>query len=157
MFVSAPPFLWLNKWAWRYQDQKDKQDQSVEGGVKLHKGRPGTKARSHTFTHRVPTPPSPTPTFSSTRGKAGRNYYPLLPTGIGEAIQPNHIIVRTCSATPLWTPPYQRKGWTNSGCPLVDSALWEFNNPCPFWVLSVRWVYISMLQESYRLLTDEHF
>ena len=26
------------------QDQRDKLDQSVEGGVKLHKGRPGTKA-----------------------------------------------------------------------------------------------------------------
>ncbi len=97
---------WLNKWAWRYQDQKDKQDQSVEGGVKLHKGRPGTKAGYHTLTTGC-RPPPPLPW-----GKAGRNHLnekvtPLLPSGIGERFSQtisnlgHASLLRRCELPPI--------------------------------------------------------
>ncbi len=60
MLFVCSAFSLVEQVAWRYQDQKDKQDQSVEGGVKLHKGRPGTKAGSRTLTTGCRPPPPTT-------------------------------------------------------------------------------------------------
>jgi hypothetical protein len=84
--------------------------------------------------------PSPLTPCVATAGKniLNEEITPLLPTPLGysRAIQPNHIKFRTCSAlAPMWTLPYKRKCWTNSGRPLANSLLWALA-----WLLAMRMV-----------------